>query len=139
MTFYDNVDWIGFLVENVIRKCVSLTATECSGCIDGMKSDILHLHHQLSLLDKVQIHFEKARGEVLGSLQTLYKNFEPKLPHSSDIKKDKIIYCNLGRSFLVTCSPQAIYYGRYINGMNQSIITDVFEAQQSNKKRKKGT
>ena len=73
MTFYDNVDWIGFLVENVIRKCVSLTVTECSGCIDGMKSDILHLHHQLSLLDKVQIHFEKARWEVLISLHTLYK------------------------------------------------------------------
>ena len=97
------------------------------------------MHHQLSLLDKVQIHFEKARGEVLISLHTLYKNFESKLPHSSAIKKDKIIYCDLGRSFLLTCSPQAVYYGRYVNGMNQSINTDVFEARQSNKKRKKGT
>lgn len=124
MTFYDNVDWVGFLTENVIQKCVSWALADCPGCQDGMKSQILHLHHQLSLLDKIQNHFEKARGEVLGSLPTLYKIFSPSLPHSPDLKKDAVIYCNLGKVFLSTSSPQALYFGRYINNMNDICISD---------------
>ena len=124
MTFYDNVDWVGFLTENVIRKCVLWSLADCPGCQDGMKNDILHQHHQLSLLDKVQKHFEKARGEVLGSLPTLYKIFSLSLPHSPDLKKDAVIYCNLGKTFLLTSSPQALYFGRYINSLNDSCISE---------------
>ena len=124
MTFYDNVDWVGFLTENVIRKCVLWSLADCPGCQDGMKNDILHQHHQLSLLDKVQKHFEKARGEVLGSLPTLYKIFSLSLPHSPDLKKDALIYCNLGKTFLLTSSPQALYFGRYINSLNDTSISE---------------
>ena len=124
MTFYDNVDWVGFLTENVMRKCISWTLAECPGCQDGMKNDILHQHHQLSLLDQVQNHFEKARGEVIGSIPALYKIFSPSLPHSSDPKKDAVIFCNLGKTFLLTSSPQALYFGRYINSLNDSCISE---------------
>ena len=124
MTFYDNVDWCGFLTENVIRKCVYWTLAECPGCRDGMKNDILHHHHQLSLLDTVQNYFEKARGEVIGSMPTLYKIFSPNLPHGPEPKKDAIIYCKLGNNFLLTSSPQALYFGRYINSLNDTCISE---------------
>lgn len=136
MTFFSNADWVGFLAENIIQKCVSLTLAECSGCRDGMKSDILHLHHQLSLLEKIQNHFETARGEVLTSLGSLYKEMEQKLPHSKDLKKDASIYNGVGRFFLLTTSPQSLYYGRYVNEMNQAVISEVFEERRNKKHRK---
>ena len=127
MTFFDNSEWIGYLAENIIRRCVSLAEINCSGCKDGMKCSILHLHHQLSLLDKIQSHFEAARGEVLNQLHNLYKDIQHKLPHSPDEKKDMTIYCNVGRVFLLTCSPQSIYFGRYVNDMNDSFLSEVLE------------
>lgn len=137
MTFFNNADWVGFLAENIIQRCVSLTQTECSGCKDGVKCDILHLHHQQSLLDKVQNHFEAARGDVLNHLCDLYKEMEEKLPHSSDMRKDRSIYCGVGRFFLLTISPQALYYGRYVNELNHAVITEVLENRKTKKRFKK--
>ncbi len=114
-----------------------MSLTECPGCKDGMKSEILHLHNQRSLLDKLQIHFEPARAEILNSIPTLYKNVEDKLPHSDDRKKDMGIYCNVGRHFLITCSPQTIYYGRYVTEMNDGFITEVLSNNPRSKEKKK--
>lgn len=125
MTFFNNDNWLGYLTENVIRKCVSLSLTECSGCKDGMKSDLLHRHNQMSLLMKLQQHFELVRAEMLNSITHYYKEVETKLPHSDDKKKDMAIYCNIGRNFLITSSPEAVYYGRYINEMNDSFIAEI--------------
>lgn len=125
MTFFNNADWIGYLAENTIQKCISLTLVECPGCKDGMKSDILHLHSQLSLLEKIQNHFETARGQMLESLNTFYKEIESKLPHSSERSKDMSVYCSIGRFFLLTISAQALYYGRYVNECNHSLIHEV--------------
>ena len=137
MTFFNNAEWIGFLAENIIRKYVSLTLEECSGCKDNMTCEILHLHNQRSLLDKIQNHFEPARGEILSSLAKLYNDVGVKLPHSDDLKKDMIVYINVGRFFLLTITPQALYYGRYINEMNQSWISEGFSESKSIKSRKK--
>ncbi len=127
MTFFHNSEWLGYLAENIIQKCLSLSFDECSGCKDNMKSPLLHLHNQQSLLEKIQHHFEPVRGETLNSLTTLYKNIESKLPHSEDKKKDLMIYCNVGRHFLITCSPQVIYYGRYVTELNDSFIAEVLD------------
>ena len=56
MTFYYNDSWLGFLTENIVRKSIERTENECNGCQDGMKCAILHLHYQLSLLDKIKIY-----------------------------------------------------------------------------------
>ena len=131
MTFYDNTEWIGFLAENIIQRCITLTLEECSGCKDGVRCDILHLHHQLSLLDKVKKHFEIARGEVLHSLGPLYREIESKLPHSGYQKKDSTIYREVGRYFLLTITPQALYYGRYVNDANHGVITEVLQSRKA--------
>ena len=129
MTFFNNADWIGFLAENVVKKCVALNLAECSGCKDGMNSDLLHLHCQLSLLEKIQSHFEAARGEALHNLPLLYKQIEAKLPHSNDKNKDKAIYLSVGRLFLHTISAPALYYGRYINETNDDMINEILSVK----------
>ena len=138
MTFYaHNAEWIGYLAENFIQKCVSRAILECTGCRDNMKSDLLHLHHQQSLLQKLQHHFDPIRADLLNSLPTLYKAIEGKLPHSEDKKKDMMIYCDLGRHFLISCSPEALYFGRYINEMNDAFIDDVFKDSKRSKSKKR--
>ena len=137
MTFYNNADWVGFLAENIIQKCVTLTLEECSGCRDEVSCDILHHHHQLSLLDKVKKHFETARGMVLSALGELYKEMEVKLPHSGDLKKDRSIYYGVGRFFLLTITPQALYYGRYVNEENHGVITEVLGNRRGVKRKHK--
>lgn len=137
MTFFNNAEWIGYLAENLIRKCITLTESECSGCRDKMKSSILHLHIQLSLLEKIQNHFEAARGEMLHALKNLYKEIEQKLPHSDDKDRDENIYLHVGRFFLLTASAQTIYYGRYINEMNDLFINEVLSERQKTKSCKK--
>ena len=129
MTFYNNDSWIGYLAEIAIRKC--------SGCRDNMKCDILHLHNQLSLLMKLQQYFEPIRADLLNSLSEIYNKVEMKLPHSDDRKKDMAIYCNIGRIFLITLSPEALYYGRYVNQLNDSFIAEVIQDSKKSDLKKK--
>ena len=133
MTFYYNDAWLGFLAENIVRKSMQKTESDCNGCRDGMRSVILHLHYQLSLLDKIKINFECIRAEMLKEIPAYYVTFEKKLPHSDDLVKDKNIYCGVARTFLVTCTAETIYYGRYITEENDSYIEEAFQ----NKKKKK--
>ena len=128
---------MGYLAENIIRRCISLTEAECSGCRDKMKCSILHLHNQLSLLEKIQTYFEVARGEMLHALHELYTDIEHRLPHSGDMKKDMVVYCNVGRVFLLTCSPQAIYFGRYVDETNDAFINEVLDDCKKKVKRRK--
>ena len=137
MTFYNNDSWIGYLAEIAIRKCISSSIVECSGCRDNMKCAILHLHNQLSLLMKLQQYFEPIRADLLNSLSEIYNKVEMKLPHSDDRKKDMAIYCNIGRIFLITLSPEALYYGRYVNEMNDSFIAEVMQDSKKSDLKKK--
>ena len=134
MVFYWNDCWLGYLTENIIRKSVERIENECNGCRDGMKSAILHLHEQLSLLDKIKTNFEYIRAEMLKELPIYYLTFEKKLPHSDDLAKDKNIFCAVARTFLITCTAETIYYGRYIT---EDIDAFVQEAFQNNKKKQK--
>lgn len=136
MVFYWNDCWLGYLTENIIRKSVERIENECNGCRDGMKSAILHLHEQLSLLDKIKTNFEYIRAEMLKELPIYYLTFEKKLPHSDDLAKDKNIFCAVARTFLITCTAETIYYGRYIT---EDIDAFVQEAFQNNKKKQKKT
>ena len=122
MTFYYNDSWLAFLSEAFVRESMSLCMKECSGCKDDMKSAILHLHHQMSLLDKLKLYFEKVRGEMLAKIPMFYLKFEKKLPHSEDLSKDRNIYCEVARSFLMTCTAETLYYGRYITELTDSLL-----------------
>ena len=125
MTFYCNDSWLGFLTETFVRASISICQKECPGCRDGMKSAILHLHHQLSLLDKIKKYFEEIRGDLLTNIPAQYSRIEKKIPHSEDLEKDRNIYCGIARSFLITCTPETIYYGRYISDETMKSIKKV--------------
>ena len=123
---YNHDYWLGFLSEQMVRQCVQMAKLKCPACSDKLYSPALHLHQQLSLLDKMKIHFEEVRGTLLSSIDALYSQFEDKLPHSHDLEKDRLIYCNNARVFLLTAASETIYYGRYINDMNDSFINEAF-------------
>ena len=59
-------------------------------------------------------------------MESHYTVVENKLPHSDDKKKDKLIYLNIARNFLITASPDSIYFGRYLDESNDGFINDAF-------------
>ena len=126
MTFYHNDSWIAFLCEHIVQQSLKLSKDNCPGCREDMQSAILHLHEQQSLLEKIRNSFDQVRGIVLLDIDTYYSKFEAKLPHSNDKKKDKIIYCNLARTFLLTTTPDSLYFGRYLSAENDSYIGESF-------------
>ena len=126
MTFYHNDSWIAFLCEHIVQKSIKISKDNCQGCRDGMQSPILHLHEQQSLIDKIRNAFEQARGAIILNIEAYYKQFESKHPHSDDKKKDKIIYCNLARTFLLTATPESLYFGRYLSAENDGYVAEVF-------------
>lgn len=139
MTFYYNDSWLAFLSEAFIRESMSLCEKECSGCKDNMKSAILHLHHQLSLLDKLKLYFEKVRSEMLVKIPQIYLKFEKKLPHSEDLSRDRDIYCGVARTFLITCTAEAVYYGRYITELTDSYVAEAYQPNNHKIKKRKVT
>ena len=140
MTFYYNDSWLGFLAETFIRESIRICEAECAGCKDDMKSAVLHLHQQLSLLEKLKKYFEQIRADMLSKLVTYYIKFEKKLPHSEELEKDKLIYVGVARTFLITCTPETIYFGRYISGETDSYIAEAFQdcTTKLKKKRSRG-
>ena len=126
MFYSSNEDWLGFLCEVVIRQCLQLSLLRCPGCEDGIKSSILHLHAQQSLLDKLKRYFEEVRGEILPTITELYEQFQSKLPHSDNLEKDKECYVSCARQFLLTITVESLYFGRYVNSFNDGVISEAF-------------
>ena len=137
MTFYYNDSWLGFLLEKFVRESMIICQKECPGCRDDMKSAVLHIHHQLSLLEKLKKYFEQIRGDILSKISIYYSQFESKLPHSDDLTKDRNIYCCVARTFLITCTVETIYYGRYITEATDSYIAEAFQDSTIKPKKKK--
>ena len=125
MDYYHDF-WIGFLSEQIARQAVEMALIKCPGCDKKMYSPLLHLHHQLSLLDKIRTYFEEIRGSLLPTIDALYEQFKNKLPHSDNLDKDKEIYINNGRFFLISLTSEALYYGRYLNETNDFYINEGF-------------
>ena len=128
---YNNDFWIGFLCEQIIRQCVQMSIIKCPGCDEKLFSPVLHLHHQLSLFDKINHYFEEVRGSILPAVDVYYTQFEEILPHSNDRKKDRIIYNNTATNFLIQAKPETIYYGRYVNSLNDQYINNGFKVKKS--------
>ena len=127
MTFYyQNTEWLGYICEIFIRQSIKMSKSECNGCKDGKASAILHSHEQTSLLEKLHMYFQRVRGSLTNHLPEVYKQIKSKLPHSDDTKKDEEIYLDAARSFLLVCSPELIYWGRYITEHNDKFISEVF-------------
>ena len=51
MDFYSDI-WVGYLAGLLLEKCADIAKANCDGCNAGLKLPLLHLHNQLSLLEK---------------------------------------------------------------------------------------
>ena len=118
---------MGFLGESIVRQVVEMAKIRCPGCSDKTHSPLLHLHEQISLLDKLKCYFEEIRGTILPTIRELYEQFKHKLPHSNDPLKDEECYIENGRHFLIKITADALYYGRYLNDMNDSYVNEGFK------------
>ena len=127
--------WLGYLSGLLVRRCVELSILRCPGCNDKLKSPLLHLHQQQSLLDKICIHFNEVKDVLFSTIDELYDVAKHKLPQSDNRSKDKEIYTNNGLCFLETSNAESLYYGRYLCGENDFIINELL-LQKPSKKRK---
>ena len=135
MVSYCNDTWIAYLCELLVRQSCQKAITNCPACTNKLNSPLLHLHEQLSLLDKIRSYFNELRGIILQDLQVYYDRIANKLPHSDDKKKDMMIYINIARHFLLTSSADSIYFGRYLDEHNDSFINDEFVVKRAKKQK----
>ena len=140
---YSSDLWFAFLCECVIRQVLQTSCLRCPGCTSGLKSAVLHLHEQQSLLDKMRMLYEEVRGTILPTLPQLYAQFREHLAHSDDETKDEECYIDSGRQFLIFMSADAIYFGRYLDEFVDGIVNEAFQikrkksgSQQSRKRAK---
>ena len=124
--FFNDI-WLGFLCDQIIRRSEEMSKIKCPGCEAKLKSPVLHLHLQNSLLDKMRMYFEDIRGPVLESVPNLYQKISHKLPHSDDLEQDKESYIMIGRQFLISHTCDSMYYGRYVTQYNDSIVNEGFK------------
>lgn len=118
-----------FLCESVVRQVQQTSILRCPGCTRGLKSAVLHLHEQQSLLDKMRTLYEEVRGILLPTLPQLYNQFIDHLAHSGDEQKDQECYVDAGRQFLIFMSADSIYYGRFLDQYVDEIINDAFQTK----------
>ena len=126
MMYFSDI-WIAFLGEQIIRQTVQMSELRCPGCQSGLKSPILHQHHQHNLLEKLKLYFEEIRGSILPTIQELYNQFKDKLPHSDDAGKDAECYVNTGRQFLIMITSESLYWGRYQSSLLDSLVDEGFQ------------
>jgi len=118
MSFYFQELWVAFITQKFVEQCCAQAIENCLGCKNNKKSVLLHSHEWCSLLEKIENHFETARSFAITHLEEYYLILTEELPHTNDLEKDKLCYINIARYFLLTCTPFAVYYGRYVNESN---------------------
>jgi hypothetical protein len=136
MMDYSSDLWFATLVAIIFHQSTKKCSEQCPGCSARLRNPVLHLCHQLSLLDKVKIHFDETRGQLLSTIYTIYDSVNHKLPHSPDLDRDKEHYCNNAIVFLNSAHPDSIYWGRYLDESNDILIDNMISCL-SNQKRKK--
>ena len=137
MFVYFHEIWLGYLTAIIFKKCDDISKKRCPGCNGGMKSIILHYHHQQSLLDKLQLYLKEIQGAMITVIEDLYKSVEENLPHSDDLKRDKEQYCNNGIFYLTAFDAYAVFYGRFITDENDSYISDLVATKFEKRKKLK--
>ena len=114
--------WLGFLSAEIIRQCIELCAVQCPGCRDGMISPLLHNHNILNLHEKLRNYMH----HVELNLSTLLDTFSV---HFGLFTLDRNRFLEIGGAFSHFSTPDAIFYGKYINSENDYAIYGAFDKQ----------
>ena len=113
MSSYYPEFWWSYLTHATIEKCVSLSRERCPGCIKGFKTSLLHIHHQASLLNKIESHLNEARGLLSTKFDEMFDAFQKHMECTIDDEEKKVLIKS-GRSFLFIVTPPSLFYGRYL-------------------------
>lgn len=132
---YSSDLWFATLAAIIFHQSAKKCAELCPGCNANLKNPILHLCHQLSLLDKMRNHFDEIRGYSLSTIYTIYDSVSNKLPHSTDLDKDKENYCNNAIVFLNSINPDSLYWGRYLHEHNDALINNLISCPNKQKRK----
>ena len=60
----NGIYWITYIVDNLVKECLTESKDNYLGCKDGKKSPILHLHLQLGLKDILEFYLHAANVKV---------------------------------------------------------------------------
>ena len=120
----NGIYWIAYIVDNLIKECLTESEDNCLGCKDNKSSAILHHHLQLGLRDKLEYYLYAATIKVDVTLED-YLTLFSSLRKLKLTDLEKASYITHARKFLKTCTPGSIYYGNYITGVYDEIINKV--------------
>ena len=111
--------WLGFLAAEILLRCVERNLQSCPGCRDGKFSPILHLHYSLNLNQtlKKYMSITITTIDVDQMFQVYIDKFGPQLDG------DELII--MGKHFMKTLTPDALYYGNYVTTDNDFVIHNV--------------
>ena len=137
---YDTNLWLGILTGHIIQKCTELARHRCPACKTELKSPLLHLHEQQSLLEKIHTYFNEVRGILLPMVGQIYDSVKHKfiLRGSDNENIGKENHLGHARFFLQTASPEIVYYARYLTAANDEIISELM-TKKTPRKRKNAT
>ena len=134
MNYHHDI-WLGFLTGFFAKKCMEISILKCPACKDKVKSPLLHLHYQQSLLQKMKAHFNEVQSALISKLDELFDIVRYKLPTSDNPTTDKQIYTNNARIFLHTANANTLYYGRYLSETNDCVIHELLNRKTSKKRK----
>jgi len=115
--------WFGFLAAELIKQCIEICDRECPACKDGIVSPLLHYHNELNLREKMEKFISKTVMDVP-------KLFDQFVIRFGLFTLDRNQFVNIGQSFINFSTPDAIFYGKYINYDNDQCLYGNIEIQE---------
>ena len=107
--------WFGFLAAEIIKQCIELCDQECPACKDRILSPLLHYLNELNLREKMDKYINKTTTD-------LPKLFDAFVIRFGMFSIDRDQFVNLGQAFIGFSTPEAIFFGKYINYENDQAL-----------------
>ena len=136
--------WLAFLTAQLLESCLQKCKRDCPACTDGLICPLLHYHTRFNTKEVLERYMPEASSELLQNIDHYYSLFVSKFEYYYLEDKE---YITKGGAFLQVSSPEAIFYGNYINKHNDATLYGPLEQvepikvkpQKSSKKRKNDT
>ena len=113
--------WLGFIAAEIILRCVEKNLQSCAGCRDGIFSPVLHMHYSLTLHQIIRKFMDATIASI--DIDKIFQAYLDKF--GPEIDGDELIL--LGKHFMQTLTPDALYYGNYVTANNDFAIHNKLE------------
>ena len=119
-------NWFAFLSTALVNICVVESKRRCLGCQHRKYSPLLHMHHQMSLYDKLGCYFVSAKSTLIDGMDQYIAAFKQTLTKANEVLITDDVSCLYGEGvdFLLRSTPSTVYYGRYVEGFNDTYVED---------------